>query len=303
MGKKQLRQVIDLYTVGRAVPLRDGSLLWIQALNPFEQDTARNEAQIARARITLALKEFGSDEQAKVRMFFFEDGIETAKSRLVDAKVALGTPRILDGIRNDPDWKERLEIIDRGDLDTARPLEDIESQLLIKVAGEFSEELGRRLRDEREFQIMRVRDLDEDMLWAEYLEWYLDRRANEVMLSEFRLHQILFGTRWCEATETDGDYDHSACNGHADRVFSAKDEVRAAPEDLQFTLLDAFDALELTVREAKNSDRQGSSSDSSPLPSGEAASTASTPTETRVEPLGTSLSPSAMPSPSSASVS
>lgn len=300
---RKLKQVVDLYTAGKVVTLRDGSPLWVQVLNPFEQDTARNEAQIAKARITLALKEFGSDEQAKVRMFFFEDGIDAARGKLVDSRVALAVTRMVDQIRNDPEWAERLNIIDRGDEDTAKPLEDTERQLIEKASADFTAELGKRLADERNFLTMKYADLDEESLWADYLDWYLDRRAAEIMMAEYRLHQILFGVRWCEATKTDGGWNHDACNGHQDRVFPTKTEVQAAPEDLTVLLMDALDDLEMTVRDAKNSARQGSSSDSSPLPSGEAASTASTPAETRVEPLGTSSSPSPTPSPSSASAS
>ena len=53
----------------------------------------------------------------------------------------------------------------------------------------------------------------------------------------------------------------------------------------------AADDIEMTVREAKNSARQESSSDSSPLPSEAEASTASTPAETRAEHPGSSHLP------------
>lgn len=302
MSRQRLRSVLDLYTVGRTITLRDGQPLWVQVLNPFEQDTARNEAQIAKARITLALKEPGSDETTKVRMYFLEDGLAEARAKLVDAKMAMATPRLIDGIKNDPEWTERLQIIERGSDDTARPLEPIESDLLAKITTEFTTELGNRLKSERQYLNAQYSDAEEDVLWAGYLEWYLERRASELMLAEFRLHQILFGTRLCNATDHGADtWTHENCEGHAERLFETKEEVRTAPEELVTQILDAFDVLEMSVRDAKNSDRQGSSSGSSPLPSVEAASTASTPTETPSTPPGTSPSPYPTPSPFSAS--
>ena len=292
---RRLRQVTDLYVTGEVAVLADGSPVWVQALNPFEQDTARNEAQIARARLTMAIKEFGSDEQAKVRYFFFEDGLEEAREKIVDAKVAEVLPRTLERMRNDPDWEEKLNILERGLDGTASLPEPEEIALLEKLAGEYQTEVGTRLHEERTFQQMRYADATEESLWADYLEWYLARRASEIMLAEYQLHQILFGARECLATQVDDKHwSHENCGAHAERLFLDKEEVRQAPETLLAVLLAAAESVEMTVREAKNSVRQGSSSDSSPLPSEAEASTASTPSETRVELPGTSSSLSAM---------
>lgn len=290
---RRLRQVTDLYITGQVAVLVDGTPLWVQALNPFEQDTARNEAQIAKARITLALKEFGSDERAKVRMFFFEDGLDDARRKVVDAQVAESMPRVLERIQNDPEWTERLEILARGLDDLATPAEPEEEELLEKLTGDYTEEVGRRLMEEREFNEDRFASSDEETLWEAYLDWYLTRRSSELMMAEFRLHQLLYGVRWCNGTLDDGQWDHSGCEGHAARVFSSKDDVRSAPEDLIVLLTQTVDDLELTVREAKNSRRQGSFSDSSPLPSEAGESTASTRIATPVVPPGSSplLSP------------
>lgn len=300
---RKLRQVVDLYTTGAVTVLRDGTPVWVQPLNPFEADTARNEAQIAKTRMSLAIREFGSEEQERVRMYFFTDGLDGARQRLVEAKVTERTPRIFEAIRNDPEWTERLQIIDRGAEMTADPLEEEEKQLLLKITNEYALDLGKRIEDERKFQTEVYNGYDEDALWSEYLQWFIDRRAGERMMSEFRMHQVLYGVRWCEGV-LDGDkWDHSACNGHTEPVFASKEEIRNSPEALLDVLFAACDDVDMSARDAKNSDRQESSYDSSPLPSGEAESTASTPTETRVVLPGSSSSPSPTPSPSSAGTS
>jgi hypothetical protein len=277
--------------------------VWVQALNPFEHDTARNEAQIARARLTAAIKEYGGDEQAKVRMFFFEDGREAAVEKLVDAKVAEHLPKAMDSLRNDPDWTERLQILDRGMEDTAMPLEPEEQQLVSQIGIDFAGELNKRLTGEREFFSVRYSQANDEELWADYLEWYIERRTAEVQLAEYRLHQVYFGVRDCKGVEDAGTWDHSACDGHRERLFLDKEEVRQAPEMLQAIFMTAVDDIDMSVREAKNLVRQGSSFGSSPLPSEAGESTASTPTETRVAPPTSSSSPYPTPSTSSAGAS
>lgn len=299
MGSK-LRQVVDLYTTGKVVPLKDGTPVWVQPLNPFEQDTARNEAMIAKSRITLAIKEHGSDEQNKVRMWFFEDGLDDARETLVSAKLAENTGKIYESIRNDPDWAERMQILDRGGEDTAVPLEEAETKLLTQITNEFSVELGKRLSDERDYLSLKIEDLDEEALWDEYLNWFISRRANDVASAEFRLYQLYYGTRWCNGTDHgENTWTHESCDSHQERLFDTKDDVRTAPEELLELLAVAMAELDMSVREAKNSHRQGSSSGSSLLPSEGEASTASTPTATPAEPHGSSSSPSATPSLSS----
>jgi hypothetical protein len=205
-------------------------------------------------------------------------------------------PKLLERLRHDPEWNERLDVLERGLESTATPPEGPEQELIEQLADQYNREVTRRMNLEREYQLDRFEDADEETLWAEYLDWYLARRASELMLSEYRLHQVLYGVRWCNGVDHgDGAWTHDDCGGHTDRVFTSKEEVRALPEELVALLMDAADDIEMTAREAKNSRRQGSSFDSSPLPSEVEESTASTPAETRVAPLGTSSSPSATP--------
>jgi hypothetical protein len=300
---RRLRQVVDLYTTGQVVTLRDGTPVWVQPLNPFEADTARNEAQVAKTRITMAIREFGSEEQQRVREYFMSDGVDGARLRLIEAKTSERMARIFDGIRNDPEWSERLQIIERGAEQTA-PFEPEEEKLLIKLTEDYTDELTKRIDNERQFQTETYEHMDEDALWDEYLQWFIDRRAGEKMMAEYRTHQVLYGVRVCEGRHIDHDeWDHSECNSHQEKLFADKDEVRNSPEVLLDLLFAACEDVDMSAREAKNSDRQGSSSDSSPLPSAAAESTASTQDETPVAPPGSSPSPSDTRSPSLAGAS
>lgn len=292
---RRLRQVVDLYVIGKVAVLKDGTPLWMQALNPFEQDTARNEAQIAKARLVLALKEHGSDEEAKVRMYFFEEGEDAARRKVIDSKVADAMPRILERLRNDPEWSEKVSILERGLDDTATPAEPAEQALIESLTNEYAVELSSRFTSERDFFEDQFATATPEDLWEQYLEWYQTKRAGDLMFAEFRLHQLLFGARICHGLLVDGVWDHAACGGHAEHFFLEKAEVRAAPEDLVDLLMATADDVEMLGREAKNSHRQGSSFDSSLLPSEAAESTASTPGETPPAPPGSSSTPSPTP--------
>jgi hypothetical protein len=183
-----------------------------------------------------------------------------------------------------------MEILDRSDELIGRPPEDSERKLLSKLAEEYQTEIQKRLQDETDFLMRKYRSMDGDELWKEFLDFYADRRASEVGMAEYKLTEMWYATRCCDGVETDGTWDHSACDGHSVPVYETKDEVRGLPLDLQRTLYIALESVSMTEREAKKKGSPASSSEPSPQPSEAGESSPSTPTVTSDEPLG-SLSP------------
>ena len=129
------------------------------------------------------------------------------------------------------------------------------------------------------------RTLNEDMtLDADDLPDEMDLASSEYLQSvTFRLRgrekSFLDKIQKALVKIEDGSFgkaSHKECD-HSEKVYESLEEVRVLPEQLFNQLRDGFDALAMSVRDAKNSDRQGSSSDSSPLPSKEEESTPSTP--------------------------
>ncbi len=127
---------------------------------------------------------------------------------------------------------------------------------------------------------------DEEFIdvWVE--EW-LDRRGSDLATAEFRLTELWYATRYCDAVMQDGALDHTRCEGHRVPVFESKLDARSAPQELQELLRSALDELNLAGRDPKDSDSPPSSSDSLPSPSAEAESTPSTSTETPTTVPGT----------------
>jgi hypothetical protein len=263
VSRSKYKRVPDLYTVGTEVVLKDGSVMWVQVPNPFAA--------------------------------FIEHGREAAIQDLVNHKAGSYLLKVVDNLRTDPEWKERLEILDRSEELIARQPDDAERRLLLKLSEDYQDEVTKRLEDETAFLEGQYERMDDDTLWVEFRDYYADRRAADVATAEYKVTEMWYATRCCDGVQVDGGWDHSACDGHELRVYEEKHEVRSLPLELQRALYQALELVSMTERDARFSARQGSGSESSPLPSEVAESTRSTQDETPVEVPGTSLTPSATP--------
>lgn len=290
LSRQKYKRVPDLYVVGTEHKLRDDTIVWLQVLNPLQRDEAQHDAQVARSRLIMALKSgHGSDERTKVEAAFFDDGREGAVRRLVNASLATHLVKTVDSIKSDPDWKEKLEIMDRSDELLARAAEDVERKLLTDINHEYVEEVTRRQNEEEAYLEKKFREFTDEQLIADYVELYVGRRGADVAAAEFMLTEIWYAARVCEGVEmAPGEYDHSECENHVLQAYETKAEVRSLPEDLQQELAGVMQTLNMSVFDAKNSDRQGSSSGSSPLPSAPEGSTPSTPAATPAKRRGSS---------------
>jgi hypothetical protein len=295
LTRAKYKRIPDLYVQGTEHRLRDGTPLWLQVLNPFEADEARHDAQVARSRLMMALREVGSDEFDLLRGNFLRYGRDGVVNLLAEHASNTAMMEAVNDIKQDPDWRERVEIMERSEEILAKPAEEPERELLSKINQEWLTELGDRAKAAHELEEELLQPLSDDELWERYREHYIETRGNEVGVAEHQLTKVWYATRVCEGEEAEGQWDHSACEGHELRVWDTKAEVRGLPEDLLNELSNALDEVDMSVGEAKNSDRQGSSSGSSPLPSEGEGSTASTPDETPDKLPGSSPTPSATP--------
>jgi hypothetical protein len=293
---QRFRRLTDLFVNGREVTLPDGSHLWIQAINAYERDECISDAQVARARLVLALKENGS-ERIKVEGRLAERGRDAMVVDLVQAQVDKKYSEIITQMESDPEWAEKLTIVRRTDFtQQATPATQDERDLVDKILTEWSSAIEERLDDERTWQTQHYARVPEETLLEDYLELWLDKRGNEVASAEYSLTEMWYATRYCEANHIDDDVlDHSLCKGHPDRVFATKADARSAPEKLQLIIGGELAALAMGDKDPKGSARPTSSSESSPTPSAAEESTPSTSTETLAPPPGTSPPPSATP--------
>jgi hypothetical protein len=285
---QRFRRLTDLFVKGKAVPMPDGTHLWVQVINQFERSEAISDAQVARARIILALKADGH-ERLKVEGRLAEIGKDVMAADLAAAKAELKTPDFADEMRADPEWSERMDIVMRTDWDTAAmPATEQENLLMAKVNAEVLAEFAKREDDEAAFLQRSYDRMTDDEFIDVWVEEWLDRRGSDLATAEFRLTELWYATRYCDAVVIDGGLlDHTRCEGHRVPVFESKTDARSAPQELQELLRAALDDLNLAGRDPKDSDSPPSSSDSPPPLSAEAVSNPSTSTETPTTVPGT----------------
>lgn len=269
LSRAKYRRVPDLYVTGTELVLEDGTVMYLRVMNPFEKDEATHDAQLAKARLVLALKsDHASDERDMVEAQFLMHGLDRAREQLVAMCTNDKLVEIILEIRDDPEWSERMELTERRAEIMARPESDPERLLLDEINSAYVAEIQKRQDAERDFQTARFADADRQELLTQYTDFYIKRRGDELAGAEYTLTEAWYATRVCVGTlNDDGTWDHDACEGHAVQVYESKADFRNQPEPLQDLIESSIRQLNMTGRDARFSDRLQSSSESSPQPS------------------------------------
>jgi hypothetical protein len=245
--------VPDLYVVGTELELLDGQIMWLQVMNPFERDEAQHDASVARSRLTLALRDQpDSEELAQVRSMFVGAGRDAAIEAIMEAKKVDLFLEIMDELKTEEEWRERVEVLQRtADLSTV-PTE-AERTYLIELQEAFALEVAKRLESAIMVDREVLEESSDDVLYEKYKDWFLEQRGGVAGMGEYRMTEMWYSCRACVGVKgEDGVWDHSECEGHQVRVFESKDEVRHLPEALQARIIGALMELEMSEREAKN---------------------------------------------------
>lgn len=268
---QRFRRLTDLFVDGMALPVGDGTYLWLQALNAFERDEAVSDAQAARARLIMALRENGA-ERVRIEARLELRGRESFIDELASAKADGQYSKILARLEDDPEWSEKINILRRTDFTNNAAATAEEQDLVGKLLDEWSTELRTRLDDELDYQKRRYAQVDDEELLHDYVDAFMERRGDDLASAEYGLTEIWYAARYCEATPVEaGELNHDACNGHAERVFPAKADVKAAPDRLRTLIQEGLQKLAMSLRDPKDSGSPQSSSGSSPQPNAPAA--------------------------------
>lgn len=287
------KRVQDLFVEGAVLELPDGQPVWVQVLNPFEAEDCRAAAQTARARIMLALREHGSDEEMQLRSRYAQAGREGAIEHIAEYEANRKLPQLLEELRYDPEWVERLDMAEQTDV-MAREMTDAERELLVQINREYLAEVSKRIEDEKDFHVRQLESLDDEALYARYRDAWVERSGTDRMIAEYELSETYYAARACDATRVEGEWDHTGCD-HTQRIFESKEEARGAVAGLLALIRQTLGEIQITVQEGKGSGSPTSSSGSSPTPSSLEGSTPSTPDGTSTAAPSTSTSPSPTP--------
>lgn len=272
MANARFKKLTDLYVRKIRVDLPEGTDIYVRALNAFEKDECVDAAQVARSRIIMALKEAGN-ERLKVEARFEEFGPDDIRAELADSRLEDKTGELVNSIRDDPEWAERIAILERTDPDEgAKPLSSEEQDLLNQLNTDFFNELQARRTNEQELQEHLIDQMSDEEVQEAYLAAWLEKRGRKEATEEYQLTEIYLGTQW----------------GDGERVFDSKKDVRETPKELYDAIVDGLAKLQMEDRDPKDSGSVPSSSNSSPSPSAAGESGSSTSTETPTQPRGTS---------------
>lgn len=283
----RIKRVTDLFEEGREVVLDDDLddpvLVWVNKLNPFEMEEARKDGSVGRARALMRLEDLDSPERLMFEQALTGRTVESLADALVYAHQNEDYVRALDDIKADPEWKDRLDVLERADqqmLDAGAAPDDEEQARLAKLNQEYMARV-RELTDQ--YQGERREDfkgMDLEALQERYRESYRDQAGSAGFLNEYRTTELYYALRDCQAKAGDSlGWDHTACS-HRTRLCESRAEVRELPEGLINKVREAIVLLNMSPRDAGNSDAPASSSASSEQPSAPEAATPSTPTET-----------------------
>lgn len=294
LTRDKYKRLTDLFVVGRVLELPDGEVMWLQALNPWEKNEAIMDGQTARSRTALAVSVETSQEYIRLRAKFEEFGPEGCVEEILSARTNRYITRIALQLRQDDEWSERASLLERVD-DLSTNATEEEQANLVQIAADYAEAIQTRLNDRLEAERYQLSSMSTEDLWDEFKETYIENVGGTAAMAEYRLAEIAYSARVCAAVKVEGGWDHAECENHSLHVFASKEEVKGLPERLLHLLVEGVAQVSMDEVEAKNSDRQQGSSQSSLLPNGEGESTPSTQTVTLPQPPGSLSQPSPMP--------
>lgn len=257
MASSKYKKITDLFVVGTEVVLGaddDGKAVvaWLQALNPFELDQVRSRAHGVRGRVVLALEEHGSDELSRYEAAVRERGDAGIVEQILDMRDSELTVNAVAEVNSDPEWQERLNIVEEAEQEGAAPLTAEEKQVVTDINRDYLAEIQKIHELEQERLRGRLEAADREDLVDEFKELWITQRGNERAMAEYVIAEIAFAARECDAVkDEDGKWDHAACGGHAKRIWDTIEEVRDLPAQVQQRMAVAMRSLNLSQQEAK----------------------------------------------------
>jgi hypothetical protein len=247
-------------------------------INSYEREECVSDAQVARARLILALKEHG-DERTKVEGRLAEIGFEAMARDLAAARAGQKIPSSPTRCATTPSgrsaWRSCARPTSTPRQAGHRSRNPPHAKINADIMGEFDQA---READEADFLMRKFDRMTDDEFIDEWVEEWVDRKGTTLAGNEFRLTELWYASRFCEGTTSpEGTLDHGRCDGHRDRIFETKADARARPRRPARTDASAIDEMNLEGRDPKDSGSGANSSDSSPTPSAAETSAPSTP--------------------------
>jgi hypothetical protein len=260
------RRLADLYVVGQMIKIDDGQgdpvEVWLQKLNPIEQEKAMRQANAARSRFLSIRKNMDSDEYQSLNSQVYDVG---DKQQLIEYLIAPEMGKLAvareSEISEEEEWSkdnylQGLRDAWEGDDDTPGMYEryhtdpeDPEAKAVFEGLKKFTLQVEKSLEGEKKALIRDLEGRDIDKLREDVLVQLIDVQADIEWMKEFRQAEVYYAAR--EPSD------------HKRRYFNGREEVGELSMEVQTRLLEAYRSLSVDVIEGK--DLQATD-DSSPSP-------------------------------------
>jgi hypothetical protein len=280
---ERLRRITDLFEEGVVVPLGedlDGPiLLWVNKLNSFQVEEARRDG-VARRGMRLAdLGKPDNPERAAMLSEVEQMTLDEVRQAWTKQQAEEQYLTALDDVDSDPEWREKLDVIRRMPtlLDEAGAApDDPRRQELRDLQRNYYAAIAEAQKSLQDQTFKDSEGAEREKLTKEFMERWRQRISLDEFMEERRVTELYFALRVCQATRDGNTYDHAPCD-HSQRALEAREQVRGLPEQVIEKSIEALDQLNVTPRDAGNSDAPVSSSAPSEQPSVPEDSTPSTP--------------------------
>jgi hypothetical protein len=248
-----LVRLTNIFQRGEPVEFSDDDgvfYLFVAAMNDVEREEAVLDGAVAQARANV-LAGPGSEQYEALKVELERLERQEIIDRLLMTRGVEGWNLGQDDLHTDDYWRgDRLLLIERGDasVTAGATLTDEENASLARLNEEYLAAWRARAVTRLEgFKAEYETQTTEELVTA-YLKAYGQVRSMGAQIDEYRITMLLYGTRTCSGKfdEGKGRIDHSACGGHRERVFPARESVRAAPSELTSRLLEAAERIDRT---------------------------------------------------------
>ena len=262
MGISQLRRITDLFEAGQELVLGqddDGSdvVVWVQKLSTHQRTECQRDGLFAsQVRRGVALESDSGPVKASYRMMTAEELVDQAASR--DAAKAHRLAR--DDVQADPEWQERIVLIDRAALMSEEDATPQEWAVITQASKDFTQAMSDAL-DARFAEIREpFEGMEFDALVDAAFESYVQARQYESFNEAYSVTQVYYSLRECQARLIDGRFDHERCTHK--RMCPSREHAQDLPEEIVSLVLEAMAKMEMSEAEVGKS--RGPSASSKP---------------------------------------
>lgn len=289
-GMERVKRVTDLFVEGRVVPLgsdEDGSpvLLWINKLNPFEDEECRRDGMAARSQRVLELNDPATDDYRSLH--FHVDKLD--KEALIENRINVHFDEdyvlAMDDVELDPAWSERMTYIKRMETlheDAALAESDDRRQRYITAKEEYfnatrEAALKRQEEHRREWSALSLAENKET-----YLEETIEKLGMQDYMAERRITELYYAIRDCKGVadaDAEDGFNHKDCD-HRKKFLESRAEVKELPPGLTAKLQEGLALVTVDRRSSGNLAALMSSSELSEQPNSPEESTVSIPVVT-----------------------